>query len=338
MDGLLAVYTYHEHEVYHDFGQTIEKSAVGLVDGGPTNWDNRYEESLTHFPKERLFKSFSAKIQDATASREDDRKNILNALIGRSENDESEPPKTHEKYEDLNKAVRGVFASTKAGLILASNDENKGYWNDTLNAMKHSVTKSMTNIRYLDEFKADDVADVLHHLPSGLEKLEIRECTHGRVAMDALLDWLENSSTNLKRLGIWETCIGGEVGGKECGERLARFLARDDCKIESLDLNYTDLVGSRNVDTWIECLERKNQSLKNVKFFGMVIYVEVVRESEKPNTSIDPPPSSFAKGKIYWDGTTFPDGTLSKEQEEALKGSAAKSIEDVCIIGFNYDL
>ena len=255
MDGVLAVYTYHKHEVeYGGVRKTIiHRSAVGLVEGGPTHQflSNGYSEE--HFPKERLFNSLSVSIQDAKASEDDDRKNILNAVVSRSEDDESEPPKNHEKYEEMNKAVRGVFASTKAGLTFASNDEKKGYWDDTLNAMKHSVTNSM-EFGYLDEFKGKDVVDVLHHLPTGLESLIIYKCPHGRVAMDALFDWLENTSTNLKEFKICDTCVGGEFGGKECGERLANFLARNDCKIEKLSLYKTDLVGSRNVDTWIECL------------------------------------------------------------------------------------
>lgn len=109
-----------------------------------------------------------------------------------------------------------------------------------------------------------------------------------------------------------ETFIGGEVGGKECGERLARFLARDDCKIEEIELYLTDFVVSRNVKTWIECLE-KNKSLEKVIHGGSASFVERVRKSEKPNSSIDAP-----------DGTTFPDATLSIEQKEALKEKVSR--------------
>ncbi|GFH50363.1 hypothetical protein CTEN210_06839 [Chaetoceros tenuissimus] len=346
MDGVLAVYTYHEHE-FKDFrGKTIHKSVVGFVEGGPTNYASGYKESLTHFPRERLFKSLSVSIQNAKASREDDRKNILNAVVGRSGNAmELEPLKNHENhemYEELNNNVRGVFASTKACLKFAYDDENKDNWNETLHALKHSVTKSM-DFDHLSYFKAQDVADIFHHLPIGLEELKIEKCPHGRVAMDALLDWLENTSTNLKKLDISYTCIGGEVGGKECGKRLAKFLARDDCKIEELELRQTDLVGSRNVDTWIECLE-KNQSLKDVTFIGMNIYVKRVREL--PNSSIDVPDPdedelditeilhSDVKGKIYWDGTTFPDGTLSTGKTETLKERVSKSMDSFAITCF----
>ena len=255
MDGLLALYTYHEY-VVHDEWNTLEKSAVRLIEGGPTNRWNGYYESVKYFPKERLLKSLSASIKDGIAELDDDRKYILNSLVGRSGDDlKLEPFDDHEKYELLNIAVRGVFVSTQAGLTFAYHDENKDNWNDTLYTMKHSVTKSMYFYN-LAELKAEDVADVFRHLPIGLERLKIIECPHGRIAIDALLDWLENPSTNLKDLEIWNTCVGGEVDGKECGDRLAKFLARDDCKIEHICLCNTDLIGTRNVYTWIECLKR----------------------------------------------------------------------------------
>ena len=50
----------------------------------------------------------------------------------------------------------------------------------------------------------------------------------------------------------------------------------------------------------------------------MSISIEKVEESDQPFTSIHVP-NGFAKGKIYWDRTTFPDATLVKEQESALK-------------------
>ena len=129
--------------------------------------------------------------------------------------------------------------------------------------------------------------------------------------IEALLDWFENTSTNLKKFIINLTCIGEEVGGKKCGERLARILTRHDCKFEVIRLNFTDLVGSRNSNTWIECLE-KNQSLNNLSFRGMSISIENIEESDQPFTSIHVP-NGFAKDKIYWDGTTFPDARLAKE-------------------------
>ncbi|GFH44502.1 hypothetical protein CTEN210_00976 [Chaetoceros tenuissimus] len=292
MNGLLAIYTYHEHGVEEYLSpsylsKTMQKSAVGLVDGQPTNISYGYYESLNHFPKERFFKSLSISIQDTKASRDDDRKHILNALVGRRGDDmELEPLKDHENYETINNAVRGAMTCLH---FAASDDRKNGYWDEILHAMKHSLTQSSIEFHnYLDGFKAEDVVDLFHNLPIGLEQHRISNCPHGRVAMDAFLDWLENTLTNLKKLYIFGTCIGGEVGGKECGERLARFLARDVCKIDGLILHETDLVGSRNVDTWIECLE-KNQSLKYVKFRGMVNFVKYVGESELPNTSINVP-------------------------------------------------
>ena len=72
--------------------------------------------------------------------------------------------------------------------------------------------------------------------------------------------------------------------------------------------------------------------MKNVWFEGMADYVKNVGESELPNTSIDVP-NDNVKGKIYWDGTTFPNATLSKAKLEALQKKLSKAYY-VCIEEF----
>lgn len=52
------------------------------------------------------------------------------------------------------------------------------------------------------------------------------------------------------------------MAGMECGIRLAKILARDDCQLEGMALSHTDLIGSRNVNVWINSL-RQNQSLQD---------------------------------------------------------------------------
>lgn len=56
--------------------------------------------------------------------------------------------------------------------------------------------------------------------------------------------------------------------------------------------------------------------------------VKNVGESEKPYTCIDLPD----RGKIYWDGTTFPDATLSFEQKKAIKERTYLSIIDEFVL------
>ncbi|GFH44499.1 predicted protein [Chaetoceros tenuissimus] len=105
-------------------------------------------------------------------------------------------------------------------------------------------------------FGQHDTVRMFHEnsLPTGSLCLGIITYPYGREVMDSVLDWLENTSP--PNLGMAGTCIGWEIGGKECGERLARFLAREDCNINMLLLSDTDLIGSRNVGTWIECVKR----------------------------------------------------------------------------------
>ena len=62
----------------------------------------------------------------------------------------------------------------------------------------------------------------------------------------------------------------------------------------------------------------------------MSISIENVEESDQPFTSIHVP-NEFAKGKIYWDGTTFPDATLVKEQESTLKVALSEFVDKVYI-------
>ena len=129
---------------------------------------------------------------------------------------------------------RGSFASTMSGIKLACNHASEKYWNAILYAMKHSVKKSMKVVDYRCDFKAEYFSDIFHHLPIGLQEIHVRACPHERVAIEALLDWFENTSTNLKKSIIYLTCIG---------ERLARILARHDCRIEVICLDFTYLVG-----------------------------------------------------------------------------------------------
>ena len=214
---------------------------MGLVEGGATTDYDEYNDRQKFFPRERLLPFLTVSIENATASRDKDRENILNSL--------------DRTYVEINDAIRGAVFSSQATLNLIY-ETGKTNWNSALSALKKSTVKKFEFYsREMLQLSKEALAQVFHHLPRGLEELSIRECPHGRVAMDALLDWLENESTNLKKL-----FIGGEVGGEECGERLAKFLARDDCKIEYITLYQTNLIGPRNFNIWIECLE-KNQSL-----------------------------------------------------------------------------
>lgn len=335
-DGLLALYTYHVHWSLVDNGAQV--AAVGLIPNDGCTKDSISLETAvrqSNFPIDRLLNALHVSIQNAEASRNEDRKHILNTLVDRKMADlELEPFDEHENYEKLNNVIRGAIASTEAGIVAAHDANSTEYWDVALKAMRYSSTTKMKIDKsrfspivlggetyddiFSQQFPSKDVVSFFQNLPIVLEKLEIEEYPLERVAMDALLDWLENSSKSFKHLSMRCICIGGTAGGKECGERLAKFLAREDCKLESIQLNSTDLFGSRNVNTWVECLKKSKTSAVVVVLGLSNKFVEdMAKWSVEPKTSISHPDSNI-KGSIFWDGTTFPDAILSESQKERI--------------------
>ena len=207
IDGCLAIYTYYEHSAYDRM-----KTAVGLVEDGQDIFQK-------HFPRERLLCLSKVSIQNAVATRDENRKHILNSLVGRKGTDlDLEPLPVHDNYDKLNDAIRGRIFSSQATLNHIYETRERKYWNSALSALQKSIEKKFTfDTKVMPLLTKEAVAELFHHLPIGLEELSINNSPHGRVVMDALLDWLENTSTNVKIIILHNTCIGGEVGGKECG-------------------------------------------------------------------------------------------------------------------------
>ena len=320
-EGMLAVYTTKKHTLSLHRGLIKEnRLAVGLVDGGVSNDAPGRED---HFPMERILKSVQVQIEKANASMKEDERNIKNAIVGIHSNENTEPPETHENFDKLNRAVRGAFASSNP-CIVGAYKNGAEIWDKVLSAIYNGMTKSMTldfARTKLSDLSAKACADLFRHLPKGLEELNIGDCPFQRIAIDALLDWLENPETNLKKLHIRSTCIGGSSDGKDCGIRLANILARDDCQLEGIALSQTDLIGSRNVNVWVHSLHQ-NQSLN--EYFNVEVMNSLVQQVEETNiiVSMDPPKNRWgvgAVGKIHWDGSTFPDATLTEIEMEQLQ-------------------
>lgn len=202
--------------------------------------------------------------EKANASMKEDERNIKNAIVGIQGNHNIYPPETHENFDKLNRAVKGAFASS-IPCIVGAYKIGTEIWDKVLSAIYNGMTKSMTldfARTKLSELSAEACADLFCHLPTGLEELNIGNCSFQRIAMDALLDWLENPATSLKKVHIRSTCIGGSSNAMECGILLANILARDDCTLEGIALIHTDLIGSRNLIVWIDSLHQ-NQSLND---------------------------------------------------------------------------
>lgn len=173
-------------------------------------------------------------------------------------------------------------------------------WDKVLSAIYNGMTKSMTldfARTKLSELSAEACADLFCHLPTGLEELNIGNCSFQRIAMDALLDWLENPATSLKTVHIRSTCIGGSSDAMECGILLANILARDDCTLEGIALIHTDLIGSRNLNVWIDSLHQ-NQSLND--YFNVEVMNSLVQQVKESNinVSMKPPKNRWGVGSV----------------------------------------
>lgn len=176
----------------------------------------------------------------------------------------------------------------------------------------------------LSNFRKRDIIALLHMpIVRRLKFLNIELSPHRREVVDAILVLLERTPNRLKGLRILNTCIGGTNNAKECGERLARFFVREDCNFEVLILSGTDLIGSRNIQVWINSIKR-NKSLNFLLLRGLSNAVKR-KCKRRGNLLCQNDHYSFpgVGGEIYWNGIAFPDATLSREQEKALKTTAS---------------
>ena len=153
----------------------------------------------------------------------------------------------------MNDAVRGAFASSIAVLQSAcgrGDDE----WQRILRAMSKSIKKDTMESNFRigngwNDLSAERAVEMINHLPPSIESLEIQSVPFGSPFMDAVIDWIEKKSKNLKSLSILFTFVGGRNvnDGRDTGIKLSKTLAAKNT-IESLVLGYTDLMGSRK---WI---------------------------------------------------------------------------------------
>jgi len=334
-NGLWAVYTAHKH-IYRKGEEDEEnRKAVGIVAGGATcdlgvaSWTARRERE---FPRDRIMNGIGTTIQTANASKEHDKRHILNYISGNVNDLDAEPPEEHEKYEELNDAVRGAFASTY--VVLQSACGGGDEWQRILKAMSKSIKKDTMwfDVRGghgWNDLSAERAVEMISHLPPSIERLEIDSAPFGSPFIDGLIDWIDKKSTNLKSLDINGTFVGGRNvnDGRDAGIKLAKTLA-DMNTIETLWLGQTDLMGSRNVDEWSKAL-KKMTSLKGLNCDGMRDYIEDVDEStfdKKTSTVKDPYPLD-ERQRIYWNDGTFPDATMKEEDVKKLEEAATHSTD-----------
>merc|ERR1712008_154689 len=238
---------------------------------GQSTWGNHYciTAREKHFPYDVISKALNISVENAEASVNDDRVHILNSIIGKSTADINDPPpKTHEKYTELNDALKSIFAASQASLRGAVYDTDE-IWMEMLVALSKGTKKDEMYFNFGDEFReltATRATQLMSHLPLTIKRLIIVDAEYGSEFMEALIEQV-GKFKNLEKLGIFNTKVGDEKGGQEAGVRLAKVLATN-TTIKSLELYDTDLIGSDNVVEWGDALI-KNTTLTDLSLYGV---------------------------------------------------------------------
>ena len=212
-----AAYTAHKHLSkvgggYND--ETLE--AVGIVHGvrgAPCDLNSRVTALReAYFPMGLVFQSLDIKVETATASIEDDRRHILNSIVGKAEKDLDDAPESmHEKYDSLNNLIHSTFA-TSQGALQAARQEGSGTWQNFLIAMSKAtdIEKISFDFGYgWDNILAAEAMELISHLPTALQRLHLAEANFGPHFVHALADWIDKAN-DLEIILISSSCINGD--------------------------------------------------------------------------------------------------------------------------------
>jgi len=346
--GVWAVYTAHKHtfQRYENPGYVDEpREAVGIVSGrdGATSDGYHAAQREIWFPFKLILRSLNTTIETADASVEDDRRHILNTIAGKPEEQLDDTPlKEHTQYDHLNSMIRGSFASSY-GTLRSAHARGGDDWANVLKAMSKGVeTEAMyfdlTPGRGWDIMTVDEFGDLVSHLPLTIKGLFISCATMGPAYIYALAQWIEKS-TNLQHLSLQTISVGDNDCGRDAGAVLATAISTNST-IQSLSLNNTDLIGSRNVSEWSNMLAT-NGTLKNFRCHGLLRELSTFEESNEVSVNI-----TNINGDIDYEGTNrimfrfymadgiLPDGMLTDAALKILaKGIASnKSLETISIV------
>jgi len=217
----------------------------------------------------------------------------LNAIVGHTGNQlNNNPPKTHEKYSDLNDSLRGRFASSAASLQGAVK-EGETEWKAMLVAMSKSTTKGLMAFNFDEDDVWGDLtvvqaAQLMAHLPLNINTLYIDNAAYGAEFMDAVIQRIKQFS-NIKYLFIVRTTVVGEEGGQEVGVRLAEVLATN-TTITDIIMDNTNLIDDKNKEQWGDALLR-NKTVTKLSLSGVeseiVDYLKTKTAARSPPLEIE---------------------------------------------------
>lgn len=159
-----------------------------------------------------VLQSLDIKVETATASIEDDRRHILNSIVGKAEKDSYDAPESmHEKYDSLNNLIHSTFA-TSQGALQAARQEGSGTWQNVLIAMSKAtdIEKISFDFGYgWDNILAAEAMELISHLPTALQRLHLAEANFGPHFVHALADWIDKANDH-EIILISASCINGD--------------------------------------------------------------------------------------------------------------------------------
>ena len=169
------VYTAHKHTYVDYKGENPEERlAVGMTDG-PVAVDGTEAPAEdkavreVHFPLAVATTALATNLQGAKASQEDDRRRILNTIVGRSDELLAMPLASHPKYDELNNTLRGRFAAATLGPLLKAEKPIEV----CLKALRSSGMRALSlNFKGCPGFSAA-ATQVFESLPEGVVALDL---------------------------------------------------------------------------------------------------------------------------------------------------------------------
>lgn len=289
-NGLWAVYTAKHHKYKNQMDEEEDRDAVGIIPGGSTSdigMTAMTRERERFFPFHLITKSLTVTVEEAEASVEIDRVNILNLITGNTGKRLNTPPLiTHDAYDSLNDVLRSTFVASQSTLQSGVREKYED-WNAILVALSKGRVKCHAEFNFGDRewsgLNAMRATELIAHLPLTIETLSIVDGKFGPEFIDALIERIR-LCTALTYLKLTDTLVGGgEEAGSEPGARLAEVLASN-TTIERLELLRTDLVGPKNVKEWGDALVQ-NQTLQIFTLYGVAAEIDDELR-EKMNTNI----------------------------------------------------
>ncbi len=272
-----CIYTAHEH-IYESWSRkSVKRSAVGIIPGGApcdSGYQSRIIRREKHFPFHLIESSLNTKVEEAKASIDKDRKSILNSIV-ENHNLEMDPPNSHDKYTELNEALRAHFCASPRALQGAIK-AGEAQWDKTLYALSKGRTMKIRmhfdfgkdlgwEALLDDDCDHDRAARLIAHLPPSLSHFSLRSAHFSSAFTAEFAKWIRKC-TNLKRLDIYRSNIFPDDDDPKVGELLVDALASNDT-IEHLDLDNTDLLKSKHIHHLATIMEM-NQSLKHLECNG----------------------------------------------------------------------